>query len=37
MYQIVVATGCIHHDDIIPFAILNTEEKEPEWQEQDND
>lgn len=30
-YQVVVATKCIHHDDIISFAILNTEEKEPEW------
>lgn len=37
MDQTVEATGCIHHDDMIPFAILNTGDKETGWQERDND
>lgn len=32
-YQIAAATGCIHHDDVIPFAVLNIGGKGARWQE----
>lgn len=32
-YQIVVATRSTHHDDVIPFVVLNIGEKGAGWQE----